>query len=368
VPADIHELLKCPVSGEELSPLSVDELSGLNRRIRRGNLSQFDGTTVRHEMEGGYVTQSRRFAYSLREGIIVLLSSHAIVLDDQYAADTSIVPSSETQQVQSFYDEVGWQKTDEGKYEDTSRFVDNRPVVLNYLGGCNKRIVKHIAGRGRYIVDVACGPIHYDAYRAMSDGYDYRICIDVSLQALREAKKQMGDRGIYVMADVTNMPLRDQSVDDVISLHTLYHVPADKQITALKEIHRILKPGATGVVIYRWGKHSQLMRAAMSPIRVLNRLRLLSKHIQRAKNTGERQLYACTHSYIFFKRRQCGFAMDIVVWSSLSSAFTKSYIPDGRLGIFLLKIVAKLEDYMPHALGRFGEYPLFIIKRGTPAD
>jgi SAM-dependent methyltransferase len=197
----------------------------------------------------------------------------------------------------------------------------------------------------------------------MSDGYDYRICIDVSFEALREAKKQMGDRGIYLMADITNMPLQDQSVDDVISLHTLYHVPADKQIAALKEIHRILKPGSTGVVIYSWGKQSLLMQVALMPIRVLKWMRLLPERNNGLLNMNEPQLYFHTHNSRFLNDRTVDFAIDVLVWSSISSGFTKTYIPDGRSGRLLLQIIAKLEDYFPHTSGRFGQYPLFIIKK-----
>jgi ubiquinone/menaquinone biosynthesis C-methylase UbiE len=362
--SEIHNLLKCPVSGEPLRPMVISELCSVNSEIRRCNLSRLDGAPVMHEMEGGYTTQSKRLAYPVREGIIVLLSNLAIVLDNQYVApDTSRVACSETQQVQSFYDKVGWQKSEGEEYEDTRRFVDNRPVVTNYLGRCNNRVLKHIAKRGRYLVDVACGPIHYDAYRAMSDGYDYRICIDVSFEALREAKKRIGSRGIYLMADITNMPLRDESVDDVISLHTLYHVPNDKQITALKEIHRILKSGATGVVIYSWGKNSPLMQGANLPIRVSRWVRALSKQINRPENVDEHRLYSYNHSYRFIKTQRCGFDMDIVVWSSINTAFTKTYIPDGRFGSLFLKIINKLEDHLPHVSGRFGQYPLFIIKK-----
>lgn len=354
---DIREILQCPVSGEPLRPMLPDELHSINRRILRNGLSQADGMPVKGEMEGGYIAHSGRLAYSIREGIAVLLSDRAIVLDNDRAAIVKErIMSRETGQVQAFYDKTGWKKTAEGNYEDTARFVDNRPVLYGYFSRCNSRIMKHVKKKGKYLVDVACGPIHYDAYRAMSDGYDYRICIDVSFEALREAKKQMGSRGIYLMADITNMPLRNDSVDDVISLHTLYHVPADRQVTALKEIHRILKPASTGVVIYSWGDHSVLMRAALRP-------RSSAGCNESEPGSAGSQLYSHTHDYSFFMKQPLGFDMDVNVWSSISSVFTRTYIPKGRMGTLLLKIIANLEDAFPHLAGRFGQYPLFIIKK-----
>ena len=344
--------------------MAPEEGALINNKIRQGSLSHIDGTPVKHEIQGGYITQSGRLAYSEVEGIIVLLSNLAIVLDNKdITIENEHIMSRETGQVQSFYDKVGWQKTEEGKYEDTARFVDARPVLYSYFTKCNNRIKKHIKKRGKYLVDVACGPIQYDEYRAMSDSYDYRICIDVSFQALREAKKQMGDKGIYLMADITNMPLQDQSVDDVISLHTLYHVPADRQIAALNEIHRILKPAATGVVIYSWGNKSSLMRAALMPLRGWEWLRSLPQKSNSTPDTSEPRLYSHTHDYPFLRKQSLGFDIDVHVWSSISSDFTKTYIPEGPIGNLLLKIIGKLEDYFPHASGRFGQYPLFVIKK-----
>lgn len=363
-----QKILQCPVTGESLRPMLADELCSLNSEIHQGNLSRMDGTLLKHEIEGGYINQSGRLAYSVKEGIIVLLSNLAIVLDNGLInLEKERVLSRETGQVQAFYDQIGWQETEEGIYEDTDRFVDSRPVLYIYSSKCNDRIRNYIKKKGKYLVDVACGPIHYDAYRALSDGYDYRICIDVSFQALREAKKQMGSRGIYLMADITNMPLQDESVDDVISLHTLYHVPAEKQATALKEIHRILKPSARGIVIYSWGNHSALMRAALSPVRLLDRLRLWLKKGGQCPRNLEPELYSHGHNYPYIKEQRFNFDMDVVVWSSVSTAFTKTYVPSGLIGRMMLRAIWELEERVPHLAGRFGQYPLFIIKKTDAA-
>ncbi len=361
---DIHKILKCPASDEPLRPVQAEELTRLNSKVRQGALYHRDGSQVTLEIQGGYITQSGRLVYAIREGIIVLLSNLAIVLDNEHVAvEQKRIISQETNQVQAFDDQTGWQKTEDGKYEDTARFVDDRPVLYSYFSKCNKRIINHMKKKGKYLVDVACGPIHYDSYRALSDGYDYRICIDVSFQALREAKKQMKDKGVYLMADITNMPLQDQSVDDVISLHTLYHVPADRQITALNEIHRVLKPDSKGVVIYSWGDQSLLMRGALLPVGLFKSMRALPERNNGSRTMDKPQLYYHTHDYHYLMNGPVDFDMDVVVWSSISSAFTKTYIPEGLIGALLLKIIGKLEGYFPHASGRFGQYPLFVIKK-----
>lgn len=60
----------------------------------------------------------------------------------------------------------------------------------------------------------------------------------------------LGDKGIYILGDVTNLPLVDGCMDSIVSLHTLYHVPADEQSEVLAEIYRLLKPRGTAVIVY----------------------------------------------------------------------------------------------------------------------
>ncbi len=119
------------------------------------------------------------------------LSSLAMVFDRRCVTPNKAqVTSHETEQVQAFYDQVGWQKTQDEKYEDTERFVDTRPVMHNYFDRCNNRIRKQIKKRWKYLLDIACDPIHYETYQTRSDGYGYLICIDMSFQALREAQRR----------------------------------------------------------------------------------------------------------------------------------------------------------------------------------
>ncbi len=152
----------------------------------------------------------------------------------------------------------------------------------------------------------------------------------------------------------------------MILSHTVYHVPADKQMTALKEIHRILKPTATGVVIDSWGNHSLLMRMTFYTILALERLRSLSINNRDSSDTDKPRLYSYTHSYRYIKNQRFRFDIDVVVWSSISSVFTKTYIPGGRFDHLFLKVIWKLEETFPHFADRFGQYLLFITKKTLP--
>jgi SAM-dependent methyltransferase len=50
-----------------------------------------------------------------------------------------------------------------------------------------------------------------------------------------------------VAMDITQMPLRDESVDVILCSHVLEHVPDDRR--AMREMHRVLRPGGWALVL-----------------------------------------------------------------------------------------------------------------------
>lgn len=76
------------------------------------------------------------------------------------------------------------------------------------------------------------------------------VGIDVSAEIVKQAKSQALKRGIdgskYLCCDVKQLPLRDSSIDLIISDSTLDHFPTEADIVdALKELGRVLRDGGT---------------------------------------------------------------------------------------------------------------------------
>jgi ubiquinone/menaquinone biosynthesis C-methylase UbiE len=110
----------------------------------------------------------------------------------------------------------------------------------------------------------------------LSDGYDYRICVDISINALIQAKiniERAGKKGIFVCGDITNIPISDNSCDTVLSQHTLYHIPKNDQLTAVKEMYRVAKTGSKIVIIYDWFYHSWFMNITLNFIQLYRIIR-----------------------------------------------------------------------------------------------
>jgi SAM-dependent methyltransferase len=227
------------------------------------------------------ITSDGTVAYPVWAGIVYMLSVWAIVLKPDQIDPTCMTLALATAKVdvQEFYDQVGWVEVADALFTDAARFEDLRPIAQDYVHHSNLKVVRQVQSGGEFLLDIASGPLQHPDYLLYSENYTYRICGDLSVVALQGARRKLGDRGIYLLCDITNLPLKNETVDGFVSLHTIYHVPADEQATAFTELHRVLKPGQTGVVVYSWGRHSLLMLVTLLPVKVGNSLLRLWKKV-----------------------------------------------------------------------------------------
>jgi SAM-dependent methyltransferase len=114
--------------------------------------------------------------------------------------------------------------------------------------------------RGRRIIEIGAG---FGRLADLYQGYDHVILLDYSSSLLREAQAHHGQGGrvSYVVANLYALPLRDGSLDTVVTVRVLHHV---KELAkAIAEIGRLLRPGGAYVAEYankrnlkaitRWG-------------------------------------------------------------------------------------------------------------------
>jgi len=149
-------------------------------------------------------------------------------------------------------------------------------------------------------------------------------------------------------------------------------VPRDEQKGVVRELHRVLRPGSSGVLVYTWGVRSPLLRLVFFPSSILRKLvrlpRKLSGAVSRAlgragadAGSPPPDLYFHAHDYGFFADTDWGFGLDLRVWRAASVEFTKAFARPWLGGRQLLKLVWWLEEQAPRLAGRFGQYPLFVI-------
>ena len=336
------------------------ELRTLNTRILSGEWVHRDGSQAQGSVTRALRTGNGRIAYRIEEDIAWLLSSLAIVPRSDSVAD-DLAP--EKKAVQSFYDEYGWCRNESGSYNDTSAFNEMRGVVRDYQRRCNERIVRQLCG-GRFLLDVASGPIPHPEYLEHSRFFDVRICIDFSIRALCEARQRLGDGGLYLLGDITRLPLASATIDSAISLHTIYHLPSKEQAAAIDELERVTRPGGRVIVVYTW-RTSALMQILFRVRGMAGKVRHLFRRPAPPGNPKPMPgLFFCPQDHAWFVREVAARRrVKLLTWSAVSTAFHSRFSSEDRRGRATLAVVYRLEDWFPRFFGRFGQYPMFVLDK-----
>ncbi len=292
----------------------------------------------------------------------------------------SEIESDVKQRVREFYDSIGWKQVGAGLYQN-ARYEDLRPVSREYIHRCHVRVNRHLKKTGKFLLDAGSGPIQYPEYLEYSSGYQYRVCLDISILALDEARERIGSHGLFVVGDAANLPFKPDAFDGVVSLHTVHHLPAGEQRQAFDEFHRVLVPGGRVVVVYSWGDHALVVcltrpfiRLAFSLQRGYGQLRLKNEGIQAQGEIQSRDGSAepaqasgtFTYKYDYhWVRRELRNLPDlrVVVWRSVSTSFMRAFIFHRLLGRSWLRLLYWLEERAPHLFGRIGQYPMILISK-----
>jgi ubiquinone/menaquinone biosynthesis C-methylase UbiE len=150
--------------------------------------------------------------------------------------------------IKNYFDEVAWTPQQDGTWTDT--VLEVSPTRLNdaYTFREHTRNRRSMRDRGDLFLDAGCGARPYTVY---ASGFRRHVCLDFSLSGLKGARGSLGKRGWYVLGDLRAMPFKDGVFDGFCSPYAIHHIAGmENQRRAFGELHRILAPGSSGVVIY----------------------------------------------------------------------------------------------------------------------
>ena len=265
----------------------------------------------------------------------------------------------------AFYEEGGWATDSDGLYEDTKKFVDTRPTSLRFTRACMERLQKYFSKGGQYLLDAGSGPIAHKELLGYGDNFDKRVCLDLSVPALHEAQRKLGDRGIYLQGDLTNLPIQSNVIDAVMSYHVIYQLPPDLQAAAFRELWRVLKPGGIAVIVYWWAEPKLPWKVE----RVANIL--LGKHEQTTNQTPQTASANVPdhnpHSFEWFRAQDWPFPYKLDTYRVVGNSFLQSSIPDDWRGAAFLKMLMTFQRLAPAYCGKHGLMPAIVLKKArTP--
>ena len=279
-------------------------------------------------------------------------------------------------EVSSFYNQIGWQMQDDGFYQN-ARYEDLRPVSREYIHNCHMRVKKVLRPTGKFLLDAGSGPVQYPEYLTYSEDYHYRVCLDISIKALEEARYRLKEKGLYVVADVANLPFRADAFDGLVSLHTLHHIPPQQHLQAYQGFVRVLKPGCSGAVVNAWTS-PELMKRWSWMVWIMDRINGLLRKIggqktpvtkssSPAQKTVTAQPTGTYTQHItpdWLKSQLDGQVnYEILVWRSASVRFLRAVIQPWLAGRFWLRLLYRNEEKAPQFFGENGQYPLIVIHK-----
>ncbi len=358
-------ILKCPHTDEALRPLEASKLASLNARIAAGEKVHADGSPVAAPLHDGALSNAGgTHVYRVEDDIAWLLPVLAVVGVEHVGA-TGVIGESEV--VRRFYEEFGWMKNGDGTYNDNVVFTATTHVASAYSARCNDRVLAQL-GSGKYLLDAASGPVPGASYAMLSQHYEKRICVDFSHRALLEAKANIGAHGLFLLGDLTRLPIADGQVDDAISLHTIYHVPDDQQSVAVDELVRAVRPGGKAVIVYEW-RSSPIMAGILSVTMAVGRIRGLLARRGATAPQGQGQAPPAQPGLYFSPKPRAWFAQlrarhdaKLRLWSMVSSTFNRAFFRDTAFGRLAAATVYPLETAIEPIAARYGVYPMFVIE------
>jgi ubiquinone/menaquinone biosynthesis C-methylase UbiE/uncharacterized protein YbaR (Trm112 family) len=350
-------ILQCPITKEGLRLITKNEIIGL--------VKNYDNNFLRIEnLTEGLVNNSITYFYPVFDDIIILLPVYALSIGQ--GEDHKDKMAFDKERVFNYYNQINYSTKNSLKiYEDSPKWVDFREVSEEYVRNSFTKAKKHLNPSGQYLLDIASGPIGLKEYIDLSGNYEVRICIDISINALIQAKHNYNHKkGIFICGDITNIPLKENSCDAILCQHTLYHVPKDEQKTAVNEMYRVAKPESRVVIVYSLFYNSLFMNITIFPIQLYRIARHFAGKLYVRLFSGKPRLYFYPHSINWFKRNfDFSDRMKFYCWRSVNKYFLKLYVHKWLGGKKLLRWLRKSEDKYPEFWGKFGEYPVIVIRK-----
>jgi ubiquinone/menaquinone biosynthesis C-methylase UbiE/uncharacterized protein YbaR (Trm112 family) len=349
-------ILRCPVTGESLRPLAETEVAEITCRYQT-----LPGQA--ESITGGFCNESATYFYPIIEDIMLLLPVYALYIGK--GDDSRGRMAFDKERVFQYYNQICYgTKSGLKIYDDSGKWVDFREVTNDYMRNSFTRAGQYLKD-GKYLLDIASGPIGLKEYMDLSDHFEIRICADISVNALAQARYNYRNRpGIFICADITNIPLKDNVCDSVLCQHTLYHIPRGEQKTAVNEMYRVTKAGSPVVIVYSLFYHSWFMNITLLPVQLYRIARHLAGKMYVRLFSSKPRLYFYPHPLRWFRNSfSFGKKIHFYCWRSTNKYFLNLYIHRWLGGKLLLKALQKSEDAHPEFWGKWGEYPVIVINK-----
>lgn len=210
---------------------------------------------------GEYACQTCAIEFKSQDGVPVFLRPDSKIIADE--SDRA-----------EFWN-TGWEKRNAHLLaKDREAIIEERRGYLDYLtkeGYPSATDMSPEEVNGKLFLNIGCGG-GYEGLLFAGYGTRY-IGLDFSHNAASFTRKfidKAGFDGTAFQAEAEALPFKDASIDYVYSSGVLHHTPNTEE--ALKEIHRVLKPGGTAMIglyatystMFLWYRFRSILSGSLS--------------------------------------------------------------------------------------------------------
>jgi SAM-dependent methyltransferase len=179
-------------------------------------------------------------------------------------------------------------------------------------------------------------------------------CIDISKVAVTITQQKI-PRAKSILGSICTAPFAANTYDAVFAAHVIYHIKAEQQETAVRELIRVTKLGGRIVILYN-NPHS--------PIRFLagavHRLRKLFAPEHAVK---EASLYFSSYPLEWWDRFKGSCEVSMLPWDIIGSYAERNLILSDGVARVFYRTAAWIERMFPRAAVHLWQYPIVILDK-----
>ena len=79
IDSKLLEILRCPVTKQQVYVMSEEQLTAINDEISLGNVLQADGSTIETSIREGLITENKNRVYRVEKNIPIMLEDESIL-------------------------------------------------------------------------------------------------------------------------------------------------------------------------------------------------------------------------------------------------------------------------------------------------
>lgn len=237
----MEDVVVCPLTGKRLSPLTEQDLSGLNKRIANNELFFRVGVPLKFPIQAGYISHDRVYVYAVLEGVLLLQKQTAVV-----ERNRTVYPQRRISKgaVEAFYQELGL--AGDGTFTNGQVEALPEPVITSEQ---MKSVASAIDKQGSCLI--TANTSLSDELRNLIFGrnFQHHLHIDHDINRLRRIKGELASNTRYILCDPEVVPVANDAVDSYCSFNTNSNEPKEVQVELYNALKQILKNQGTAVCL-----------------------------------------------------------------------------------------------------------------------